>query len=143
MKAVLTSALLVFAGLAHGGQPAPVEARFVSVYALLGDPDRFDGKVVRVIGVASFDSGFEGEWRLYPTADDHEHRTGSGIWIGSLAPTLEAHKKDFDSLTGKYVIVEGLFKFFPAHEPPAGASCVGCNDAYTLQEVSHAEEWEF
>ena len=149
MKGILTFVLLAIAGWAVAGQvPLPdsearADAREVSMYSLLGNPERFDGKVVRVIGVAYFRSGFEGRWLLYPTPDDEAHSTGAGIEIGNLIPTLTEHRERFDSLTGKYVIVEGVFKFSPAREPPSGMSCSGCDDSFTIQDVSRLEEWEF
>ncbi|MUV15459.1 hypothetical protein [Noviluteimonas gilva] len=146
MKGFLALIVLAWANIAFAAQPAgsaSPEARQVSIYSLLGDPQRFDGKLVRVIGVADFYSGFEGKWRLFPTPDDREHFTHAGIEIGKLAPELQAHRESYDALTGKYVILEGIFRFEPAREGDPLLFCTTCDDTYTIVDVDRLEAWDF
>jgi hypothetical protein len=69
--------------------------------ALLAEPGRYDGKFVRTIGFACLE--YEGD-ALYLHAEDYRYR----IDENSLELRLEqAQRKQFRSLSLKYVIVEG------------------------------------
>ena len=75
----------------------------VSIYELLANPLRFDGKRVRLIGFAHFE--FEGN-ALYPHRDDWDQRIlRNGLW---LHPPPHG-----DSLSDHYVLVEARFRARP------------------------------
>jgi len=77
----------------------------VSIINLIATPEKFHGKIVRVIGVGNLE--FEGN-AIYLSRDDYEQNiSGNSLWIelgGGATPYNEA--KVFN---GKYVIVEGTF----------------------------------
>lgn len=76
----------------------------VSMVQLLATPEKYDGKLVRVIGVGNLE--FEGD-SLSLNKEDYEHGTGSSIWLelGEKAISYKEAKE----YNGKYVIVEGFF----------------------------------
>ncbi|MBR2900757.1 MAG: helix-turn-helix transcriptional regulator [Clostridia bacterium] len=76
----------------------------VSMVQLLATPEKYDGKLVRVIGVGNLE--FEDD-SLSLNKEDYEHGTGSSIWLelGEKAISYKEAKE----YNGKYVIVEGFF----------------------------------
>jgi len=74
-----------------------------SLVALLADPQRYNGKLVRTSGFAIV--RFE-ESAIYLSRDDAEHTiTENAVWIGSPAKGVP-----FTSLHGRYIMVEGQFR---------------------------------
>jgi hypothetical protein len=76
----------------------------VSIIDLIANPDMYDGKLVRVIGVGNIE--FEGN-AIYLSRDDWKYVTKNGLQIelsSNASPRSEAEK-----FNGKYVIVEGVF----------------------------------
>ena len=115
-------------------------AQNVSVQELLGNPPLFDGKEVRVIGVGDFDLGFEGVSAIYASRDDLLHNTFSYISIGSLDPALDAYKTSIEDLSGKYVLVEGVFHAEPKYW--STTVCIGaCSPAGHLSNVTRIQAW--
>lgn len=73
----------------------------VGMVALLGDPQKYDGKVIRTIGFMCLE--YEGD-ALYLHEEDYRY----GILKNALALRLSsAQQKQFKSLSLKYVIIEG------------------------------------
>jgi hypothetical protein len=83
---------------ASTGKPKPIEAGMV---ALLADPQRYDGKFIRTIGYACLE--YEND-ALYLHAEDYRHSILGNYLELRLEP---AQRKQFRSLSLKYVIVEG------------------------------------
>lgn len=132
--------LLAFAGCSS--QPPRVYgvvnhlAQPVSVHELLGSPEAFDGKEVSVIGVAQFDFGFSA---LYTSKDDLAHNTFSYVGIESLSTDLLNEKASLVKLTGKFVLVEGVFHMQPR---AWNTICVGrCWPTGYLSNVHRAQAW--
>jgi len=116
------------------------EAQNVSVQELLGNPRLFDGKEVRIVGVGDFDLGFEGVSAVYTSKDDLLHRTFSYISITSLEPNLRANKEAIEGLSGKFVLVEGVFHLEPKYW--ATAVCIGaCSPAGLISKVNRVQAW--
>jgi len=79
---------------------SPINATLVQ---LIATPERFDGKLIRVIGFLTL--AFEGD-ALYFHREDYEHAIcGNGIWV-EVTPeiTEQAH-----TLNLNYVLLEGVF----------------------------------
>lgn len=95
---------LIEFGYQDGINPANQYAIDVSMVQLLTSPEKYDGKLVRVIGVGNLE--FEAN-HLSLSKEDHTYNTGNSIWIelGEKAISYEEAKK----YNGKYVIVEGFF----------------------------------
>ena len=97
----------------------------VSLLALIGNPERFHGQRVRVIGYARF--GME-DTLLLPYREDHMagHPT-NGVWL------------DMDPLTPRvrqgYVIVEGSFN-------KDNTGHMGSCPTGAIEQIGRLEEWE-
>jgi hypothetical protein len=114
-------------------------AQEVSVQGLLGNPQEFDGKVVRVVGVAKFDFGFEGVSALYTSKDDLSHNSFGYIGIDSVAPILNGESVSLEALTGKFVLIEGVFHMVTRE---SHSVCIGkCWPTGYLSNVSRAQAW--
>ena len=117
-----------------------------SIYELLAAPDRFDGRPVQVIGVGSFSFIHEGFSGIYVTTDDFKHQTKGVIELHLLEPHFEKREKELIRLTGKHVLVEGVFHARPvAPEPAEGFKivCVGtCWGGGYIDQVSRVSLWQ-
>lgn len=96
--------VLVESGYQDGINPANQYATGVSMVQLLSMPERYDGKLVRVIGVGNLE--FEGNY-LSISKEDYKYAAGNSVWIelGDKAISYDEAKE----YNGKYVIVEGFF----------------------------------
>lgn len=96
--------VLVESGYQDGINPANQYATEVSMVQLLSMPERYDGKLVRVIGVGNLE--FEGNY-LSISKEDYKYAAGNSVWIelGDKAISYDEAKE----YNGKYVIVEGFF----------------------------------
>lgn len=79
-------------------------AESVTMLQLIAIPEKYDGELVRVIGVGNLE--FEGNY-LSLSKEDWEYGVGNQIWIelGERALAYEEAK----AYNGEYVIVEGFF----------------------------------
>jgi len=80
----------------------------VSIINLIANPDKYDGKVVRVQGIGNIE--FEGN-ALYLSTEDYEVMNGMNA-IG-LVPDygqLNATEADLTALNGQPVLIEGVFE---------------------------------
>lgn len=79
-------------------------AKQVSIIQLIATPEKYDGQLVRVIGVGNLE--FEGNC-ISLSKEDLEYSVGNQIWIelGEQAPSYE----DAAQFNGEYVIIEGVF----------------------------------
>ena len=96
--------ILIEFGYQDGTNPANQYATEVSMVQLLSIPEKYDGKLVRVIGVGNLE--FEGNY-LSLSKEDHKYGAGNSVWIelGEKAISYDEAKE----YNGKYVIVEGFF----------------------------------
>ncbi len=75
----------------------------VTLVQLIANPEKFDGKLIRVIGFLEIE--FEGNV-LYLHREDYENAIlGDGIWV-DVTPEMTKNSK---SLSKKYVLLEGIF----------------------------------
>ena len=75
----------------------------VTLVQLIANPEKFDGKLIRVIGFLRLE--FEGNV-LYLHREDYENSIlGNGIWI-DVTPQIE---KETKTINMHYVIMEGIF----------------------------------
>ena len=75
----------------------------VSMIQLIANPEKYDGKFVRVIGVGNIE--FEGNC-ISLSKEDLKYRVGNSIWI-ELGKDFSY--KEVAQYNGEYVIVEGIF----------------------------------
>lgn len=117
---------------ASGQSRTPAQARkaqplSVSMVPLLASPQKYDGKLIRVIGVLGIQ--FESN-ALYLHEEDYEY----GITKNSFFVRLtEEQEKKFRALNKKYVIVEGMFS---ANGPEAREMTSGA-----IFDISRLEKW--
>ena len=75
----------------------------VTLVQLIANPEKFDGKLIRVIGFLEIE--FEGNV-LYLHREDYENALlGNGIWV-DVTPEMTKNSK---SLSKNYVLLEGVF----------------------------------
>jgi hypothetical protein len=97
---------LVLVPLVAGSQPPPSgeEADSISMIQLIANPGKYEGRLIQLVGVAHF--GQE-EAALYLHREDRELlNTTNAVWVGGKAGFT---RKDYESLSGAFVIVEGRF----------------------------------
>lgn len=121
-------ALIEF-GYQDGINPANQYATDVSMVQLLATPEKYDGKLVRVIGVGNLE--FEGNY-ISLSKEDHMHGAGNSIWIelGEKAISYDEAKE----YNGKYVIVEGFFD-----KDDRGHFDMFCG---SIKDISRYQLWE-
>ena len=83
-------------------QNFPTEAVDTTIIQLLANPDAYDGKKVRVIGVGNAATE---NCSLSLTKDDWKYSTGNCLWVALDRAFLE----ELQQYNGEYVIVEGVF----------------------------------
>ena len=95
---------LIESGYGNTPNSANQYAEDVTMIQLIANPEKYDGKLVRVIGVGNLE--FEGNC-LSLSKEDLKYGVGNSIWIelSAKAITYEEAK----NYNGKYVIVEGIF----------------------------------
>ena len=85
---------------------APIQAQEptdVTLVRLIANPEKFDGKLIRVIGFLRLE--FEGNV-LYLHREDYENAIlGDGIWV-DVTPVVT---KQSATLNMNYVLLEGIF----------------------------------
>ena len=70
----------------------------VSIAALIGNPERFEGRPVRVIGF--YHGSFEHS-AIYLNQADFQHQVApNGLWVANTVPS---------NLNNKYIALEGIF----------------------------------
>ena len=109
---------------------APLKAQQstdVTLVQLIANPDKFDGKLIRVIGFLRLE--FEGNV-LYLHREDYENAIlGDGIWV-DVTPAITKQKAN---LNMNYVLLEGVFS----------SSERGHMDMWsgTIKQVRRAQLW--
>ncbi len=105
IRVVAAAALLALAisGLAER-QPAYLTPE-VSLVSLIANPDKFDGKYIRIMGVAYFDS--KGSINaICLTREDKRRANGRNAIFLYFSPSI----KNADKLNDKYVLAQGIFR---------------------------------
>ena len=95
---------LIESGYSETPNSANHYAKDVTIIQLIATPEKYDGQLVRVIGVGNLE--FEGNC-ISLSKEDLKYGVGHSIWIelGEKAISYEEAKK----FNGEYVIVEGIF----------------------------------
>ena len=100
LSAVLVVTLAVVGIWLFSGDKEPEDVSFI---ALLANPDKYDGALVRVIGVGNVEAENN---CLCLGKDDLTYSTGNALWI-ELSSAISY--RDAQKYNGEYVIVEGIF----------------------------------
>ena len=95
---------LIESGYSETQNAANQYAKDVTMIQLIADPEKYDGQLVRVIGVGNLE--FEGNC-ISLSKEDLKYGVGNSIWIelGEKAISYEQAK----NYNGEYVIIEGIF----------------------------------
>ena len=79
----------------------------VSLINLIATPEKYDGKLVRVIGISFLEFESNG---LYLSKEDLENGvTKNALWIEINPQTVGKTEKELSKYNGKYILVEGVF----------------------------------
>ena len=79
----------------------------VTLVQLIANPEKFDGKLIRVIGFLRLE--FEGNV-LYLHREDYENDIlGNGIWVDVTPEMMIEMMRQEKSLNMNYVLLEGVF----------------------------------
>ena len=109
---VLAILAMVLGGCAapkSGETPAPkdvcrlqvADPETVSIATLLGNPEKFHGRAVRVLGF--YHGSFEHS-AIYLAENDFRNRLRpNGLWVGNAVP---------EDLNDQYILIEGIFSSF-------------------------------
>lgn len=95
---------LVESGYSETPNSANQYAKDVTMIQLIATPEKYDGQLVRVIGVSSYD--FEKSC-ITLSKEDLKYNIGNSIWI-ELGEKVVSNE-EFKLYNGEYVIVEGFF----------------------------------
>jgi hypothetical protein len=118
----------------------------VSPYQLLAAPEKYDGRLISVMGVASFDFSFEGISFIYPTKDDYRYQTDSYIRLYTFSKELSAQRATLSQLNGRFILVAGIFhaQAIPDPTPPGQIGCLwpGCNGGGYISEIRYVQRVE-
>ena len=88
----------------NGAILTPTEGLAVSLVKLIANPERYEGKVIQVVGYLNLE--FEGD-AIYLHKEDYEHGLiGNGFWLDFSGPLK---KTDEIVNSKKYVIIVGRF----------------------------------
>ena len=104
---VICSITILIVGLrfAFGKTDHGIES--VSLMQLIVNPDKYQDKHVRVIGVSRIE--FEGN-AIFFTKEHYENRVSeNSLWIEPDYKVLESTPQQLKEFNGKYVLVEGVF----------------------------------
>lgn len=139
-KACLLSAALVATTLAAGCVRVASEARIhpasgmtplsCSMISLIANPEKYDGRVVRIIGFVSFEHESDG---IYLSKSDYDlRRSENGLWMERTGELFEEGAAA-GRLNHRYVLVEGTFL----------ASDKGHMDMFggSISSISRMEPW--
>jgi len=79
----------------------------VSLMQLIVNPEKYHGKLVRVIGVSRIEFEGDGVWF---TKEHYKHRIyKNSLWIEPDYNALGATRQQLEQFNGKYVLMEGVF----------------------------------
>jgi hypothetical protein len=104
-------AIVLSPALAHGQQR---QALAVSLVQLIATPERYDGKLVSVVGFLPF-GGVDGDW-LYLHKEDYDNGIHNAVAIDRTQQMLRDREKIYEN----YVVIIGVFRREEA--PPAYVS---------------------
>ena len=106
MMMVFVGAALV-AGLCFACSTANQNVKAVPLMQLIVNPEKYHGKLVRVIGVSRIE--FEGD-SIWFTKEHYKHRIHeNSLWIEPDYNALGATRQQLEQFNGKYVLMEGIF----------------------------------
>lgn len=87
--------------------PADQACDPASIIQLIANPDSFDGRKVRVLGVLRWE--FEGN-SLYLSKDAHDHwMMHDAVWVDLDPAKVGAREDEIQKLSGRHVLMEGVF----------------------------------
>lgn len=111
--------------------PAP-QARMVSMIQLISNPEKYDGKVVTVIGFMRI--GIEAD-SLYLSHEDDQHGIlADALWFERNPKIMEQS----EILDMNYVLLTGVFVAKPiSYDPAAAGGITGITRAERWSELKH------
>jgi hypothetical protein len=105
MKTVgtLSLVLAICAVSFHAFAQRSTEPADVSMIQLIASPEKYDGKLIRVIGFLRLE--FEGDALYYHKEDYEQSISKNAVWVNTT-PEMMKHK---DQLNNHYALLEGVF----------------------------------
>ncbi|WP_068773573.1 hypothetical protein [Paenibacillus sp. FJAT-26967] len=103
----------------------------VSIINLISNPEKYDGELIRVVGVANI--AFESN-ALYLSKEDYKNSiTKNAVWLKLNYDQLNVTQKVLDKLNGKYVLIEGILNM----------NNKGHFDKYSgsIEKIARLERW--
>lgn len=115
----------------------------IAVPELLARAEFFDGQPVRIIGVAIFDFGFEGQSGVYSSRDDASLRTFNGVSLKSFSDNLTKSRALWSKFSGKFVLIEGTFHAVARQklDSKSPSICIGCDQPGYIDDVHRVRLW--
>lgn len=105
--ALITSILIKFNPQPKSFGNASQEATDVSIVNLIATPEKYNDKLVRIIGVGQFQ--YEGNG-IYLSIEDYNHSiTKNALWLNINENILNVNPNELKSFNGKYILIEGVF----------------------------------
>ena len=112
------------------------QANVISPTELIVIGERFDGWLVRVIGIVRIDKGVA---YLFHNRDSYEIGDFSASIMLGLASEIELlgiSPEELREAEGDFILVEGRFKNRPRFELEEGEMLVGANSAGSLSQIN-------
>lgn len=119
--------LLLVSGAFGAGTPDN-NAQSVSIIRLIAAPERYDGKLVRVVGYLNM--AFEGDSIYFHEEDFRRSLVENALWV----EPAEGMRKELTKLSRRYVLIEGVFD----------ASDTGHMGLFsgTIKKITRADAWK-
>jgi hypothetical protein len=94
---------VIFASRSFAAGTPNAEAQSVSIIRLIATPERYDGKLVRVVGYLNM--AFEGDSISFHEEDFRRNLVENALWV----EPAEGMRKELTKLSRQYVLIEGVF----------------------------------
>lgn len=108
------------------------DAIYVSILNLIATPEKYDGKLVRVMGVGNIK--FEGN-AIYLSKGDYKNSiTKNALWVDPDYKSLQTTESELEKMNGKYVLIEGIFN--------SGKKGHFSLFSGTIEKVSRYQSWD-
>jgi hypothetical protein len=104
---ILSVGYLLLAGLCFGFGTANQQAESISLMQLIVNPEKYNGKLVQVIGIANIEFEDNG---IFFTKEHYLNRIyKNALWIEPNYDALGATPEQLQKYNGEYVLMEGIF----------------------------------
>ena len=119
---------LILASRSFAAGTPNADAESVSIIRLIAAPERYDGKLVRVVGYLNM--AFEGDSIYFHEEDFRRSLVENALWV----EPVDGMRKELAKLSRQYVLIEGVFD----------ASDTGHMGLFsgTIKKITRADAWK-